>query len=70
MAGMERVKVVERVRVHPVALFAIVDAYQRRSDDAPRIIGTLLGTFQKGTVEVKAAFPVPHQETDDEVRCA
>ena len=67
MAGVERVKVVERVRVHPVALFSIVDAYQRRSDDAHRIIGTLLGSFQKGMVEVKTAFPVPHHETDDEV---
>ena len=67
MAVVERPKVVERVKVHPVALFSIVDAYQRRSDVSHRIIGTLLGSCQKGTVEVRAAFPVPHQETEDEV---
>jgi len=29
--------------VHPVVLIAIVDSYERRSEDARRVIGTLLG---------------------------
>lgn len=31
------------VRVHPVVLFQIVDAYERRNADSHRVIGTLLG---------------------------
>ena len=31
------------VRVHPVVLFQIVDAYERRNADSERVIGTLLG---------------------------
>lgn len=31
------------VKVHPVVLFQIVDAYERRNADAHRVIGTLLG---------------------------
>lgn len=31
------------VKVHPVVLFQIVDAYERRNADALRVIGTLLG---------------------------
>ena len=30
-------------RVHPVVLFSIVDSYERRNEDARRVIGTLLG---------------------------
>jgi len=29
--------------VHPVVLIAVVDSYERRSEDAKRVIGTLLG---------------------------
>lgn len=31
------------VKVHPVVLFQIVDAYERRNADALRVIGTLMG---------------------------
>lgn len=31
------------VKVHPVVLFQIVDAYERRNSDSHRVIGTLLG---------------------------
>lgn len=31
------------VKVHPVVLFQIVDAYERRNEDSQRVIGTLLG---------------------------
>lgn len=33
------------VKVHPVVLFQIVDAYERRNVDAHRVIGTLLGMY-------------------------
>jgi len=32
-----------KVKVHPVVLFQIVDAYERRNIDAHRVIGTLMG---------------------------
>lgn len=31
------------VRVHPLVLFQVVDAYERRNADSQRVIGTLLG---------------------------
>lgn len=31
------------VKVHPVVLFSIVDSYERRPEEAKRVIGTLLG---------------------------
>ncbi|XP_074652591.1 eukaryotic translation initiation factor 3 subunit F-like [Tubulanus polymorphus] len=54
-------------RVHPVVLFSIVDSFERRNEDARRVIGTLLGTYDKGSVEVTNCFTVPHNESDDEV---
>ena len=63
MAGQDVMKVL----IHPVALFAIVDSYERRTEDAKRVIGTLLGSFDKGVVEVRNCFSVPHHETEDEV---
>ncbi|XP_046663866.1 eukaryotic translation initiation factor 3 subunit F [Homalodisca vitripennis] len=53
------------VRVHPVVLFQIVDAYERRNADAHRVIGTLLGTADKGVVEVTNCFCVPHKEHEE-----
>ncbi|XP_022901717.1 eukaryotic translation initiation factor 3 subunit F-1 [Onthophagus taurus] len=55
------------VKVHPVVLFQIVDAYERRNADSQRVIGTLLGTADKGIVEVTNCFCVPHKEYDDQV---
>ncbi|CAG5130971.1 unnamed protein product, partial [Candidula unifasciata] len=54
-------------KVHPVVYFSIIDAYERRNEDAKRVIGTLLGTVEKGVVEVTNCFAVPHNESDDEV---
>ena len=59
---------VVKVILHPVALFGIVDSYERRKEDAKRVIGTLVGNLDKGVVEVKNCFAVPHQETEDEVK--
>ena len=55
------------VQIHPVALFAMVDCHERRPESAKRVIGTLMGVKDKGVVEVRAAYTVPHNETEDEV---
>nr|QBH74204.1 eukaryotic translation initiation factor 3 subunit F [Isotomurus palustris] len=48
------------VKVHPVVLFQIVNAYERRNLDRNAILGTLLGTIDKNSVEVTNCFVVPH----------
>lgn len=55
------------VKVHPVVLFQIVDAYERRNADADRVMGTLLGSADKGIVEVTNCFCVPHKEYEEMV---
>ncbi|XP_008263864.1 eukaryotic translation initiation factor 3 subunit F [Oryctolagus cuniculus] len=55
------------VRLHPVILASIVDSYERRNEGAARVIGTLLGTVDKHSVEVTNCFSVPHNESEDEV---
>lgn len=55
------------VHIHPVVLFQIVDAYERRNAESHRVIGTLLGTVEKGVVEATNCFCVPHKEHDDQV---
>lgn len=35
------------VKIHPVVLFQIVDAYERRNADSHRVIGTMLGKHEK-----------------------
>lgn len=55
------------VKVHPVVLFQIVDSYERRNSDSHRVIGTLLGSTERGVVEVTNCFCVPHKEYDDQV---
>ena len=37
-----------RVKVHPVVLFQISDAYERRSMENHRVIGTLVGEEKEG----------------------
>lgn len=56
-----------RVRVHPVVLFQIADAYERRSIENHRVIGTLVGSVDKKSVEVTNCFCVPHKEYEERV---
>lgn len=57
-----------RVHIHPVALFAIVDSYERRLESDKRVIGSLLGfKVQGGLVEILNSYAVPHNETAEEV---
>lgn len=58
---------VNKVFIHPVILFNIVDNFERRNDNNKRVIGTLLGRYDKGVVKVMESFAVPHQETEEEV---
>nr|AEZ67831.1 AGAP002935-PA [Anopheles stephensi] len=46
------------VRVHPVVLFQIVDAYERRNADSERVIGTLLGKKRNGNAPVPTGTAV------------
>ena len=56
------------VRVSPVVLLTIADAYIRRGEGAGRVIGTLLGSVSDGVVDVKSCYAVPHSEANDQVR--
>ena len=56
-----------KVYVHPVVLFSIVDGFERRSEDAKRVIGTLLESVEKSSIEIRSSFGVPHNESQDEV---
>jgi len=58
---------VKQVLVHPVALFTAVDSYERRGEEAKRVVGTLMGSFTNGVAEVTNCFTVPHHETQEEV---
>ena len=56
------------VQIHPVALFTIVDSYERRQEQGKRVIGTLLGSKDKpGITEIRSGYAVPHNETEEEV---
>jgi translation initiation factor 3 subunit F len=56
------------VKVHPVVLFTICDAFIRRNEDQDRVIGTLLGTVADGTIDIRSCYAVPHSESNDQVR--
>eukprot|EP00884_Botryococcus_braunii_P007735 jgi/Botrbrau1/16963/Bobra.49_2s0025.1 len=55
------------VKVHPLVLLNICDAYIRRNENQVRVIGTLLGTAVDNVVEVKNCYAVPHNENSDQV---
>ena len=57
----------QRVTVHPAALFHILDHYLRRTDQQDRVIGTLLGSRNENEVEIKSCFAVLHSETSEQV---
>ncbi|EFJ48132.1 eukaryotic translation initiation factor 3f [Volvox carteri f. nagariensis] len=55
------------VKVHPVVLFSICDAYTRRKENQDRVIGTLLGVVADNVIEVKNCYVVPHNESSEQV---
>merc|ERR1712226_465848 len=56
-----------RVKVHPVVLFQIADAYERRDMEKYRVIGTLLGSVDKQSVEITSCYCVPHKDYEERV---
>ncbi|KAK4480284.1 hypothetical protein RD792_013352 [Penstemon davidsonii] len=56
---------IEKVVVHPLVLLSIVDHYNRVARDTKkRVVGVLLGTSFKGTVDVVNSYAVPFEEDD------
>ncbi|KHG27949.1 putative 26S proteasome non-ATPase regulatory subunit 7 -like protein [Gossypium arboreum] len=56
---------IEKVIVHPLVLLSIVDNYNRVAKDTrKRVIGVLLGTSFKGTVDVTNSYAVPFEEDE------
>lgn len=55
----------DKVVVHPVVVFNILDHWIRRPDTKQRVIGTLLGSItEDGNVEIRNCYPVPHTESE------
>jgi len=56
-----------KVKVHPVVLLQIADSYERRSQENQRVIGTLVGSVDKQSIEVTNCFCIPHKEYEERV---
>uniref|UniRef100_A0ACD6A292 Uncharacterized protein n=1 Tax=Avena sativa TaxID=4498 RepID=A0ACD6A292_AVESA len=62
-------RALERVVVHPLVLLSIVDHYNRVARDTrKRVVGVLLGTSSRGTVDVTNSYAVPFEEDDKDPR--
>ncbi|KAM7271433.1 hypothetical protein ACFE04_030647 [Oxalis oulophora] len=60
-------KPIEKVIVHPLVLLSIVDNYNRVAKDTrKRVVGVLLGSSFKGTVDISNSYAVPFEEEDKE----
>lgn len=57
------------VVVQAQAFFQILDHSLRKKEDQTRVIGTILGVRSEdgSEVEIRSAYGVPHDETDDQV---
>jgi len=56
-------KDVDEVIVHPTVLLSIVDHYNRVAKDTKkRVVGTLLGFYEDGKLQVTNCFAVPFEE--------
>ncbi|GKV28329.1 hypothetical protein SLEP1_g37400 [Rubroshorea leprosula] len=54
---------IEKVIVHPLVLLSVVDNYNRATKDTrKRVVGVLLSTAFKGTVDVTNSYAVPFEE--------
>ena len=53
------------VVVHPIVLLSVVDHYNRVAKDTnKRVVGCLLGTTWKGTVDATNSFAIPFEEDE------
>ncbi|XP_038707776.1 26S proteasome non-ATPase regulatory subunit 7 homolog A-like isoform X1 [Tripterygium wilfordii] len=58
---------IEKVIVHPLVLISIVDNYNRVAKDTrKRVVGVLLGSTFKGTVDVSNSYAVPFEEDEND----
>jgi 26S proteasome regulatory subunit N8 len=58
-------RTIEKVIVHPLVLLSIVDHYNRvAKDTSKRVVGVLLGSSSRGTVDVTNSYAVPFEEDD------
>ncbi|KAL1222138.1 26S proteasome non-ATPase regulatory subunit 7 -like protein B [Cardamine amara subsp. amara] len=56
-------RTIEKVIVHPLVLLSIVDHYNRVAKDTrKRVVGVLLGSSSRGTVDVTNSYAVPFEE--------
>ncbi|KAK4797890.1 hypothetical protein SAY86_030216 [Trapa natans] len=56
---------IDKVIVHPLVLLSIVDNYNRVAKDTrKRVVGVLLGSSFKGTVDVTNSYAVPFEEDE------
>eukprot|EP00903_Cladosiphon_okamuranus_P012182 g11425.t1 len=63
VAAVVTPKEIEEVVVHPLVLLSTVDHYNRVAKDTKkRVVGVLLGSKYKGTVDVTNSFAVPFEE--------
>nr|ACR37305.1 unknown [Zea mays] len=59
----------DTVVVHPLVLLSIVDHYNRVARDTrKRVVGVLLGTSSRGSVDVTNSYAVPFEEDDKDPR--
>uniref|UniRef100_A0A0E0DJJ3 MPN domain-containing protein n=1 Tax=Oryza meridionalis TaxID=40149 RepID=A0A0E0DJJ3_9ORYZ len=62
-------RTLEKVVVHPLVLLSIVDHYNRVARDTrKRVVGVLLGTSSRGSVDVTNSYAVPFEEDDKDPR--
>uniref|UniRef100_A0A0G4F2P0 MPN domain-containing protein n=1 Tax=Chromera velia CCMP2878 TaxID=1169474 RepID=A0A0G4F2P0_9ALVE len=53
----------KQVVVHPLVLLSVVDHYNRVAQGSnKRVVGTLLGEYQQGSIHVTNAFAIPFEE--------
>ena len=52
------------VKVAPLVVTNIADAYTRRPEGAERVVGALLGAWAERGLEVRNAYAVPHSESE------
>lgn len=58
---------VRQVTVSPAVVFSVLDHHMRREKGSRRVIGALLGRMTPdGGVDIRASFPLPHEEKDDD----
>nr|ADD38190.1 Eukaryotic translation initiation factor 3 subunit F [Lepeophtheirus salmonis] len=52
--------------IHPLVLINILDAFDKKPHEQERVVGTLLGYFEKDVAVVTNSFQIPYKFNDDE----